>query len=186
MFLASFHNNDVTLSQFSVMVTLLQSFIQSLTVVLPFYPVGTMERVIKEDDGAAKRFSAMFKGLDYEIVTCGKTRDGDKRVVIIQDGDAKGKNILIVDDLVQTGGTLYECGLALQSVGANSVSCFVAHGVFPKESWRRFLKSGDRGCFEKFYLTNSIPTITDTLPTDDVFVVLDLQDRIVHDLDRYS
>lgn len=48
LMLCSFHNNDVTLSQFSVMVTLLQSFISSLTVVLPFYPVGTMERVIKE------------------------------------------------------------------------------------------------------------------------------------------
>jgi ribose-phosphate pyrophosphokinase len=255
LFLCSFHNNDVTLSQFSVMIMLLQSFIESLTIVLPFYPVGTMERVIVEgqvatantyaqmfsnlpscgkptrliiydlhtlqnrfylhgnsiaslqttiplliqelkktnvnciafpDDGAAKRFGSMFKGLGYEIVTCGKTRDGDKRVVTIQDGDAKGKNCVIVDDLVQTGGTLYECGVALQSAGAASVSCFVAHGVFPKESWKRFLKSGDRGCFEKFYLTNSVPTVTDALPTDDTFVVLDLSEKIIVDLDQYS
>lgn len=40
----------------------------------------------------------------------------------------------------QTGGTLYECGLALKSAGASAVSCFVAHGVFPKESWKRFLR----------------------------------------------
>ena len=46
VFLTSFHNNDVTLSQFSAMIVLLQSFIRSLTVVLPFYPVGTMERVV--------------------------------------------------------------------------------------------------------------------------------------------
>lgn len=46
IFLTSFHNNDVTLSQFSAMIVLLQSFIKSLTVVLPFYPVGTMERVV--------------------------------------------------------------------------------------------------------------------------------------------
>lgn len=255
LMLASFHNNDVTLSQFSVMVTLLQSFIDSLTVVLPFYPVGTMERVIKEgqvatantyaqmfsnlpscgkptrlitydlhtlqnrfylhgntipslqtsipllidkikntnidciafpDDGAAKRFSSMFKDLNYEIVTCGKTRDGEKRMVTIQDGCAKGKNIVIVDDLVQTGGTLYECGIALKNAGAKDVSCFVAHGVFPNESWRRFMRGGDRGCFEKFYLTNSIPTVTDVLPKDDVFSVLDLQQKIVDDLDRFS
>ena len=31
------------------------------------------------DDGAAKRFSSMFQNLGYEIVTCGKTRDGEKR-----------------------------------------------------------------------------------------------------------
>ena len=47
LLLASFHNNDVTLSQFSVMVTLLQAFVESLTIVLPFYPVGTMERVLR-------------------------------------------------------------------------------------------------------------------------------------------
>jgi hypothetical protein len=40
LFLASFHNNDVTLSQFQVIICLLQSFIESLTVVLPYYPVG--------------------------------------------------------------------------------------------------------------------------------------------------
>ena len=38
--LCSFHNNDVTLSQFSAMIALLQSFITSLVVVLPFYPVS--------------------------------------------------------------------------------------------------------------------------------------------------
>lgn len=56
------------------------------------------------DDGAAKRFSAMFQDLDFlEIIVCGKTRgEGDERNVVIQDGDASGKHIVIVDDLVQT------------------------------------------------------------------------------------
>ena len=256
LMLASFHNNDVTLSQFSVMITLLQSFIKTFTVVLPFSPVGTMERVttegqvatantyaqlfsnlpscgkptrlitydlhtlqnrfylhgnaiaslqtsipllikrIKEegkidciafpDDGAAKRFGAMFKGMGFEIVTCGKTRDGDKRVVTIQDGSCSGKNVVIVDDLVQTGGTLYECGVALLKGGASTVSCFVAHGVFPAESWRRFMKGGDRGCFDKFFLTDSIPSITKNLPKNDVFEVLPLAEIIIEDLDKYS
>jgi phosphoribosylpyrophosphate synthetase len=138
------------------------------------------------DDGAAKRFGSMFLNLGYEIVTCGKTRDGDKRVVYIQDGNVKGKHVLIVDDLVQTGGTLYECGIALKAAGALSSSAFVAHGVFPNNSWKRFLKAGDRGVFEKFYLTNSIPTIVNSLPSNDVFEVIDLSEKIVFDLDKYS
>lgn len=256
LMLASFHNNDVTLSQFSVMITLLQSFIKTFTVVLPFSPTGTMERITTEgqvatantyaqmfsnlpscgkptrvitydlhtlqnrfylhdnaiaslqtsipllisrikkdpsidciafpDDGAAKRFGYMFKGLGYEIVTCGKTRDGEKRVVTIQDGNCKGKNVVIVDDLVQTGGTLYECGVALLQSGAVGVNCFVAHGVFPAESWKRFMKDGDRGCFNKFFLTDSIPSVTKMLPKNDVFEVLELKSIIVEDLDRYS
>ena len=40
IFLSSFHNNDATLAQFSAFIVLLQSFINSLTIVLPFYPVG--------------------------------------------------------------------------------------------------------------------------------------------------
>lgn len=40
--------------------------------------------------------------------------------------------------------------------------------------------------FEKFYLTNSIPTTTDKLPKDDVYVVLDLVHRIKEDLDLHG
>lgn len=69
LFLSSFHNNEVTLSQFSVLITLLQSFIHSLTIVLPFYPVGTMERVLKEGQVAtANTYAQMFSNLP----TCGK------------------------------------------------------------------------------------------------------------------
>ena len=64
LFLASFHNNDVTLSQFQVIICLLQSFIESMTVVLPYYPVGTMERVTKEGTVAtAATFAHMFSSL---------------------------------------------------------------------------------------------------------------------------
>ena len=252
LFLCSFHNNDVTLSQISVMITVLQSFIESLTIVLPFYPVGTMERVVKEgqvatantyaqmlsnlpncgkptrvimydlhtlqnrfylqgnafaslqttlpllvdvlkdtyincisfpDDGAAKRFGEFFQGLGYEIVTCGKIRNGDERNIVIQEGNPEGKHVLVVDDLVQTGGTLYECGVALKKHGAKSVSAYVAHGVFPHKAWKRFLRDGDRNCFEKFYVSNSIPTVTDWLPKDDVFHVIDISEKIIKDLD---
>ena len=254
LMLCSFHDNDVTLSQFQVMVMLLQGFIKSLTIVLPFYPTGTMERVVLEgevatantyaqlfsalpscgsptrlvvydlhtlqnrfylhgntiaslqttipcllpyleksgvdavafpDDGAAKRFKHMFDPATYEIIVCGKIRDGDVRSVTVQDGDPAGRNVVIVDDLVQTGGTLYECGVALEQLGAATVSAFVAHGVFPQDAWLRFARGGDRDVFDTFYVTNSIPTTTNKLPRDDVFTVIDLTARIVDDLDGF-
>jgi phosphoribosylpyrophosphate synthetase len=64
LFIASFHNNDVTLSQFSVLIVLLQSFLKSLTVVLPFYPVGTNERVELEGKVAtANTYSILLSNL---------------------------------------------------------------------------------------------------------------------------
>ncbi|CAN0090626.1 unnamed protein product, partial [Ectocarpus sp. 12 AP-2014] len=147
---------------------------------------GDIDCIAFPDDGAAKRFAHMFAGLGFHTVICGKVRDGEIRSITIQDGDPAGKNIIIVDDLVQTGGTLYECGLALKAGGANSVQAFVAHGVFPKEAWKRFAKGGDRCVFDKFLVTNSIPTTTDKLPKDDVYVVLDLVNRIKEDLDLHS
>ena len=95
------------------------------------------------------------------------------------------KKVVIVDDLVQTGGTLYECGAKLLDLGAASVSAFVAHGVFPREAWKRFARGGDRDVFDTFYVTNSIPTTTDKLPSDDVFEVIDLTERVIDDLDNY-
>jgi len=253
LFLASFHSNDATLSQFHVLNSLCESFIETLTVVLPYYPTGTMERVTKEgvvatastlarlfsnlprvgrpirvmvydlhtlqnrfylsgsalaslhtaipllvkelrksssmiacvafpDEGASKRFSYLFKEEfpNWPIVICGKVRDGDKRIVSIQDGDPKGMLIIIVDDLVQTGGTLYECGAALKSKGALSVSAFVTHAVFPT-GWDRFLRAKS-GPFENFFVTNSNPTVAERLPKDDVFKALDIMTQLVTDL----
>lgn len=252
LFLASFHNNDVTLSQFSVLIVLLQSFISSLTIVLPFYPVGTNERVDEEgrvatantysmllsslpnigrpirlmiydihalqerfyfhgatlpslhtalpllygklrlegkithvafpDDGAAKRFKNQCLKENYEVIICGKVRHGDQREITIQEGEVADNHIIIIDDLVQTGGTLYECASLLRERGAASVSAYVTHGVFPNQSWKRFCREGDRGIFDKFYVTNSIPTVSDNLPKDNVFEVLDLTQQIVTDL----
>lgn len=125
----------------------------------------------------------MFAQLGMETVICGKIRgEGDERSVVIQTGNPKGKNCLIVDDLVQSGGTLAECAIALKASGSKSVSAFVPHAVFPNDSWKRFAKGGDRAVFDTFTVTNSIPTTTDKLPKDDVFKVLDLTERICEDL----
>ena len=48
---------------------------------------------------------------------------------------------------------------------------------------RRFTRDGDRYCFERFYVTNSIPTTTDNLPKDDCFTVIDITNQIIEDLD---
>mmetsp|Transcript_28028 Transcript_28028/g.23521 ORF Transcript_28028/g.23521 Transcript_28028/m.23521 type:complete len:321 (-) Transcript_28028:75-1037(-) len=254
LFLSSFHDNDATLSQFHVLNMLCESFVDSMTVILAYYPTGTMERVLREgqvatastlarlfsnlprvgkpvrvmvydlhtlqnrfylsgnalatlhtaipllinylnspeskinaiafpDEGACKRFKGLFEPAfpNWEIVTCGKVRDGEKRIVTIQDGNPKGLHCVIVDDLVQTGGTLVECANAIKAAGGTSVSAFVTHAVFPT-GWDRFSRSNG-GPFENFFVTNSNPTVTNRLPSDDCFRVLDLFDVVLRDLE---
>ena len=42
-------------------------------------------------------------------MVCTKVREGDKRIVRLKEGNATGHHVVIVDDLVQSGGTLIEC-----------------------------------------------------------------------------
>lgn len=45
----------------------------------------------------------------WEQVVCAKVREGDKRIVRLKEGNPAGCHVVIVDDLVQSGGTLIEC-----------------------------------------------------------------------------
>jgi phosphoribosylpyrophosphate synthetase len=142
----------------------------------------SIDAIAFPDDGAAKRFGKLFPG--FPIVVCGKVRDGDKRIVTVQDGVCKGLRLLIVDDMVRSGGTLFECAKALKQLGAESVSAFCAHAAFPDDPsiTKKFCKGGVFDIFENFYVTNSVPTVVSRLPEGDVFKVLDILPQIVLDL----
>ncbi|XP_014681845.1 PREDICTED: ribose-phosphate pyrophosphokinase 4-like [Priapulus caudatus] len=105
------------------------------------------------DDGAYKRFASSFP--NTTMITCNKTRKGDKRVIKLRGGDPMGKDIIIVDDLVQTGGTLIECAKALKQGGAKSISAYVTHAVFPNNSHMKFVDGEVK--FENFFITDSLP-----------------------------
>ena len=66
LFVASFHNNDATMSQFHVLAHLCESFAKSMTVLLPYYSTATMERVDIGKDGvvpSANTLARLFNGL---------------------------------------------------------------------------------------------------------------------------
>lgn len=54
-------------------------------------------------------------GAGGKQVICTKVRDGDKRIVRLKEGVPKGRHVVIVDDLVQSGGTLMECQRLLKT-----------------------------------------------------------------------
>ncbi|MCA1743427.1 MAG: ribose-phosphate diphosphokinase [Desulfonatronovibrio sp.] len=124
------------------------------------------------DEGAWKRFGRMFKG--YPLITAHKVRDRDGRKVIIKEGNPSGKHVIIVDDLVMTGGTLLKCKQALMDSGAKEVSAYVTHGVFPDDSWQRFVDQD----FSRFWMTDSCPDSAGRVQGVEPFEILSLKDDI--------
>jgi ribose-phosphate pyrophosphokinase len=116
--------------------------------------------IVFPDDGAHKRFGHMFDEKDYPVLICSKIREGDQRITTIKEGDPKGYHCMIIDDLVQSGGTLIECAQAVLNKGATKVSAFVGHGIFPNESWKKFIYSENpKVHFDTFYVTNTYPKV---------------------------
>jgi len=135
------------------------------------------------DEGAAKRFKFMFA--DYKTIVCSKVREGNLRNIKVVDkwnwplDDSKClDDVLIIDDLVQSGGTLEECRKALQTMGAKQISAYVTHAVFPNKNYKKFFNRN----FHKFYVTNSIPEISDELEGKDPFEVIKLDELIKNTL----
>ena len=124
------------------------------------------------DEGAWKRFHGFFKGM--EEVVCTKVRQGDKRLVKLKEGEPAGRHVIIVDDLVQSGGTLIECQKLLSRLGAVKVSAYVTHGVFPGNSWKKFCAGGGGQGFYKFFLTDSCPGTAEAVRGTEPFEILSL------------
>jgi hypothetical protein len=132
----------------------------------------TRDIIAFPDDGASKRFGPFFKSHGYDIIVCGKVRDGDDRKVTVMDTEGnigtEGPNITrtvtIVDDLVRSGGTLKACATAIRAYStassAQRVNVFVTHAQFTNDAWKSFMDFDD---IWQFITTNTIPRISDVL-----------------------
>ncbi len=111
------------------------------------------ERIVFPDDGAAKRFREYFPNVpDSHRIICDKQRKGKDRIITIKEWDPKWKNVIIVDDLIQTGGTIRQAAKMLRKKWALSVRAFAPHGVFPDDSHISLAQDLD-----ELIVTDSIP-----------------------------
>jgi ribose-phosphate pyrophosphokinase len=149
----------------------LKSAVYLLRNVLADLPDADDVSIAFPDEGAFKRFKAKFR--EFPLVICKKVRDGDSRAVKIHEGAPAGRHVVIVDDLVQTGGTILGCAQALLDAGAGRVSAYVTHGVFPNDSWRRFVPPACT-LFERFWVTDTVPTTAEKVRGSAPFEVLSI------------
>jgi len=86
--------------------------------------------VVSPDVGGVIRARAVAKRLDADLAIIDKRREqaGVSEVMNII-GDVKGQYCILVDDIVDSAGTLCNAAVALMEAGAKSVSAYVTHGV---------------------------------------------------------
>ena len=117
-----------------------------------------VEAVVSPDSGAMKLARYMANKLDNcSIAVADKRREGnnDKSNLMHIIGNVKEKNILLYDDIIDTGGSLINVACALKKKGAKSISAACIHGVLSGEAVEKLEKSP----IEKLFITDSIPLI---------------------------
>ena len=109
------------------------------------------------DTGGTKRANAYAKHLGVDMAICYKQRKVANQVesmTVI--GDVKGKNVVLVDDMIDTAGTLTKAADMMADLGATSVRAMCTHAVLSGEACQRIEASA---------LTELI--VTDTIPMSD-------------------
>jgi len=125
------------------------------TLFVPFIEkLGLNDVIIASPDvGGTKRANTYAKMLETGIVICHKTRARPNEVgnmTVI--GDVEGKDVIIVDDMIDTAGTITKAANLMKKKGARSVRAFAAHGVLSGPAIERIEKSE----LEEVYFTDSI------------------------------
>ena len=97
---------------------------------------------VSPDTGGVVRTRAIAKEFDADIAIVDKRRPkaGESEVMNII-GDVAGRNCILYDDIIDSGGTLCNAAKALKDHGANSVSAYITHGVLSDPAVERISKS---------------------------------------------
>jgi ribose-phosphate pyrophosphokinase len=116
-------------------------------------PTGDMA-VVAPDAGGAKRAESMAKLLNAPLVFVYKRRLADERTEILEmAGEVRGKDCVVVEDIISTGGTAVEVAVALKSHGARRVVFAATHPVLTPGAVDRLRKAP----IDEVVVTNSIP-----------------------------
>jgi ribose-phosphate pyrophosphokinase len=112
--------------------------------------------IASPDMGGSKRAYAYAKALNSDVVVCYKQR---KKANIISHidliGDVTGKNVVLVDDMVDTAGTLAKAGDLIIEKGAKSVRAICTHGVLSGNAYEKIEKSK----LKELIVTDTVPKI---------------------------
>jgi ribose-phosphate pyrophosphokinase len=98
------------------------------------------------------------RNIDASLAMMNKTRQEANKVAKMElVGTVEGCDVIIVDDMIDTAGTLTKCADVLKQNGANRVFAVATHGIFSGNA----MKVISNSVLEKVYVTDTIPLDTD-------------------------
>lgn len=110
--------------------------------------------IASPDMGGAKRANAYSRILGVPMIICHKER---LKANVVENmtaiGEVEGRNIIIVDDMVDTAGTITKCANMLMDKGALSVRAICTHAVLSGSAYERIAQSA----IKQFIITDTIP-----------------------------
>jgi ribose-phosphate pyrophosphokinase len=112
--------------------------------------------IVAPDEGALERGEAVSRaaGILTPLAYLRKRRDADG----VTHGELVGRvapRVAIVDDILDTGGTLLSACVELRRAGAHEITVFATHGLFTGRRWRELSALGVR----RIYTTDSVPAV---------------------------
>jgi ribose-phosphate pyrophosphokinase len=127
---------------------------------------GGERMVVSPDVGGVVRARALAKRIDAQLAIVDKRRErpGESEVMNII-GDVKGRSCILVDDIVDSGGTLVNAADALLANGAKEVYAYITHGVLSGGAVSRIANSK----LKELVITDSI------MPTEAVKVARNIR-----------
>ena len=116
--------------------------------------------VVSPDHGGANRARKLADYFDASIAIIDKRRPRPNVSEVVNIiGKVKNKNCVIVDDMIDTGGTIYNASKALKNAGAKDVYIMATHGLLSGKARK---KLSDTGLIKNVVVTNSINVPTKT------------------------
>ncbi len=116
--------------------------------------------VVSPDIGGVARARGFAKSLNSDIAIIDKRRDRANECEVMNIiGDVCGKDVVIIDDIADTGGTLINAAVALKEKGANKIFIFITHPVFSYDIYERINDS----LIDKLFVTDTLVTDTNRL-----------------------
>lgn len=135
--------------------------IYASTVLLPYIQSLGLEdlAVAAPDMGGAKRANAYSRILNCPMIICHKSREKANEVAqMTAIGDVEGKDIIILDDMIDTAGTITKAADMMMDKGAKSVRAVVTHPILSGPAYDRIARSA----LTEVVVTDTVPLRADT------------------------